>query len=417
MRGAPYPTMTSGLSFLIAARRCEIDELEQLARTSALVDAVSRFAHALQRERGASNLLLASRGTRFADVRKALVHDSLQHEQQTRAAFDALDLSPMRNGTRLFSRIAFVLHDLDALPTLRARIDTLALSAPEATAAFVRLIGGLLAVVFEAADSATDPQISRALVALFNLMQGKEFAGQERAHGSACFAAGHADAARQQQWLQLIELQERSFQVAAGFWSPAIQSDWLALEQASSMAELERLRRIGCALRAGASLDPELAQRWYDACTRRIDGMRTVEEALAAWLHRLCESRIADAQAELRDQQVLLARLEQGQPAPSPTGAAPIGPQMERSVLALLQEQTQRLQAMGDELETARAALTERKEIERAKGLLMAHRRLTEDEAYKMLRQTAMQQNRRVSDVARAVLAMADYLPAPPAPG
>ncbi|WP_326537658.1 nitrate- and nitrite sensing domain-containing protein [Pseudorhodoferax sp.] len=413
--------MTSGLSFLIAARQCEIDELEQLARTSALVDAVSRFAHALQRERGASNLLLASRGTRFADVLEALVHDSLQHEQQVRAAFDALDLSPMRNGTRLFSRIAFVLHGLDTLPGLRARIGALALGPQEATAAFVRLIGGLLAVVFEAADGATDPQISRALVALFNLMQGKEFAGQERAHGSACFAAGHADAARQQQWLHLIELQERSFQVAADFWSPAIQSAWLALAQASTMAELERLRRIGCALRAGASLDPELAQRWYDTCTHRIDGMRTVEEALAAWLHQLCESRIADAQAELRDQQALQARLEAGPAVPAATPATAeataYGPQVERSVLALLQEQTQRLQAMGDELETARAALTERKEIERAKGLLMAHRRLTEDEAYKMLRQTAMQQNRRVADVARAVLAMADYLPAPPTAG
>lgn len=35
----------------------------------------------------------------------------------------------------------------------------------------------------EAADVAADPAVSRLLVALFNLMQGKEFAGQERADG------------------------------------------------------------------------------------------------------------------------------------------------------------------------------------------------------------------------------------------
>ena len=66
---------------------------------------------------------------------------------------------------------------------------------------------------------------------------------------------------------------------------------------------------------------------------------------------------------------------------------------------------------MSDELDTVRASLNERKVVERAKGLLMAHRRLSEEEAHKMLRQTAMNQNRRLIDVAESVLAMAEYLP------
>ena len=70
----------------------------------------------------------------------------------------------------------------------------------------------------------------------------------------------------------------------------------------------------------------------------------------------------------------------------------------------MVQEQSRRLQAMSDELDTVRAALNERKLVERAKGLLMAHRRLSEDEAHKMLRQTAMNQNRRLVDVAESVL-------------
>ena len=78
----------------------------------------------------------------------------------------------------------------------------------------------------------------------------------------------------------------------------------------------------------------------------------------------------------------------------------------------MVQEQARRLQAMGDELETTRAALHERKLIERAKGLLMAHRHLNEEEAYRALRQMAMNQKRRVADVAQAVLAMAEMLPA-----
>ena len=40
----------------------------------------------------------------------------------------------------------------------------------------------------------------------------------------------------------------------------------------------------------------------------------------------------------------------------------------------------------------------------------MATRKLSEDEAHKMLRRPPMSQNRRLVDVAETVLSMADYL-------
>ena len=45
-----------------------------------------------------------------------------------------------------------------------------------------------------------------------------------------------------------------------------------------------------------------------------------------------------------------------------------------------------------------------------AKGLLMAHRQLSEEDAHKTMRQMAMNQNRRLIEVAEAVLAMAAVL-------
>ena len=90
------------------------------------------------------------------------------------------------------------------------------------------------------------------------------------------------------------------------------------------------------------------------------------------------------------------------------------GLHLERSILELVQEQARRLQTMSEELDTVRASLNERKLIERAKGLLMAHRHLSEEEAHKTMRQMAMNQNRRLIEVAEAVLAMADVLPERP---
>ncbi len=61
---------------------------------------------------------------------------------------------------------------------------------------------------------------------------------------------------------------------------------------------------------------------------------------------------------------------------------------------------------MQEELTAARAALEDRKLQERAKALLMKHRKLTEDQAHKLLRQMAMDQGKRLTDIARSVVAM-----------
>jgi hypothetical protein len=399
--------MKSASSFLLAARQREIAELEELARTSELVGVTGRFVHALQRERGICNIFLSSHGSRFATQRLRQVDECEQVEREVREQLDALetDAQHVRNGSRLFSRVAVVLHALDGLPALRARIARQALSARDATAAYVKLVNGLLAVVFEAADSASDPKVSRALVAMFHFMQGKELAGQERALGAGVFAAGYIDASGQQQWRHLIESQQACFQVFADFAETEAQRADQASRDPAALAELERLRRIGCSTRR--ELDPNLSQAWYEWATRRIDAMRGVEDVLARHLRELCEARIAQARSELRDQRAMLDALA-SEPAAS---GATFGPQLERSVLAMVQEQSRRLQEMGDELDAVRTSLNERKVIERAKGLLMAHRQMTEDDAYKALRQMAMNQNRRIVDVAEAVLSLAEVLP------
>jgi len=65
---------------------------------------------------------------------------------------------------------------------------------------------------------------------------------------------------------------------------------------------------------------------------------------------------------------------------------------------------------LRDELERANQALDERKVIERAKGILMKERGLGESEAYALLRGAAMNENRRIVEVARSVVTAARLL-------
>ena len=67
-------------------------------------------------------------------------------------------------------------------------------------------------------------------------------------------------------------------------------------------------------------------------------------------------------------------------------------------------------QRMRTELAETKRALEERKVIDRAKGMLMKARGVNEDEAYALLRKTAMDQGKRVADVAQALVTAAGLL-------
>ena len=65
---------------------------------------------------------------------------------------------------------------------------------------------------------------------------------------------------------------------------------------------------------------------------------------------------------------------------------------------------------LQSDLERARNALDERKVIDRAKGILMQARNLSEENAYALMRRTAMNENKKVIDVAQSIITAAELL-------
>lgn len=418
--------MKTPLHYLIAARQSEMAALEQISSASSLVASMSELVHALQKERGLSNMYLFSGG---AFARQSL----LEHGPHVDAVMGRVCLVldelgerlPGAHGARLFNAIASALEGFEALPLLRRQRDALQLSAEDCTQALIRMIAACLTVVFEAADSACDPDIAKLLVALFHFMQGKELAGQERATGVAAFTEGIGNTERQRHWLHLIDSQERCFQVFADFASLAGRERWqLQCGACPDMTVIERLRRMGCTAGDGVPLEQGLSASWFEACSSRLDAMHQIEAFLAQELEVQCLRKRELASAALSQQRQLLERQPQTraeaaeaflgarQPAATLPAEGTYGLQLEKSIVSLVQEQSMRLQDMQAEIDKARATLQERKTIERAKGVLMNYRQLSEGDAYKLIRQTAMNQNRRMLDVADAILATLELLPA-----
>jgi len=412
-------------SLLLQAKQLEIDAARHLAGRAELVDVIGQLIQALQRERGASSIYLASQGRRFADVRRTTVDDARPVEARLRTSFSAQQTASQGATSRMLSLMAWGLLGLDALDALRAQIDRQALSAHDAVAAYSRLVAGLIELVFHVADATLLPGMSRLLVAFLHLVQAQEAAGQERAVGALLYASGTCTEAHQQRVVHLIDAQERSLQVFAEFADPALRARCEQQQLSPGVARLERLRRTLCAARPGAVLDSNLSDTWFDVCSDRIDGLSQFQAELVKRLRDDCEAQIRQAEQDLLDSEGLLRRLHDHPPAhahaverffdiatppetvPELVSTAPAGEST--SLLDMLQAQSARLASMETELEAARRALDERKVIERAKGVLMSRLGMTEEAAFRALQKTSMDQNRRLRDVAEATLSLPDF--------
>src|SRR5690606_25360958 len=103
----------------------------------------------------------------------------------------------------------------------------------------------------------------------------------------------------------LIDTQQACLQLFLDFADPAVLALEHSAQQSEVLAEIERLRRLALHP-AGIELDPACSSAWYDACTLRMDGMKIVEDALAASLRHICERQVERAREGLRDQQAML---------------------------------------------------------------------------------------------------------------
>jgi hypothetical protein len=414
--------------FLLAAKQAEIKALQQLSTSCLLVTSISELVHQLQRERGISNIFLASGCELFALQRQQQLLQSVQAEQQLRTALNKQYLQGTEpcQSSRLLSGISLALQGVDHLAGLREQIQLQKITPLQATEAYSRLIAAWLAVVLESADLACDAGITRFLVALFNLLQTKEYAGQERAWGAMGLASGQLTTELAERLLLLQQAQQHSSAVFLEFATTEQQQQWHQLDQATAAKQLRQLRTMIQQLSGTAAPVPAVSDLWYQFATERMDEMHLLQAGLTAQLQQLTSATVEAAQQKLKQHQHKLTELSELTELPASSGLTLlIDPSMpglygasvvsagqaestvqapSRSFYQLLSEQAQHIRQMHTELTDARRAISEQKLIDRAKLLLMQYKKLTEEQAYRQLQQSAMKQQCRIADVADAVV-------------
>lgn len=81
-----------------------------------------------------------------------------------------------------------------------------------------------------------------------------------------------------------------------------------------------------------------------------------------------------------------------------------------KPVLDIAMARFEHEERLRTELAQARSQLSERKVIERAKGILMKRQAIGEEEAYARLRKTAMDKGLKLAEVAQRIVDVSDLL-------
>jgi two-component system, response regulator / RNA-binding antiterminator len=79
-----------------------------------------------------------------------------------------------------------------------------------------------------------------------------------------------------------------------------------------------------------------------------------------------------------------------------------------KTILDLCVSRFNAFSRLQNELDRAKSALEDRKVIDRAKAILMKAKSLTEEDAYGLLRKTAMNENKKIAEVAQSVITAAE---------
>lgn len=400
--------LNSAEQHLLAAKDAAIANLKELESNLEWLSAACNLIHQLQRERGLTNIWLVSEGARKRAEREAqLKLADKELERFCAQISDSTDSGRLAKEPKLLASLAQLMLSLSTLAHHRTEIQAMKLQPLDATLGYNHLIQQILTLIFDLAETAREPKTARAMIALVHLIQVKELAGQERAWTAIGFARGNFVERLCQ---RLARNQSDTAQMIAIFQQSAAQellTSWQQIEASSLFSEMTQLRGLRTQLCKGQSIDPAIAEAWYDKATEYIDQLALLEAKAIQLLDAECRMQIDDAQRSKVKIERHLQELIPSKPVDplsqtSANDAAIVGTQ--GSLYQLISEQNAQIQQLQVDLTRARTALQERKLIERAKEILKQQMKLDDDAAYRQLQKSAMDSGRSVADVAARVL-------------
>ena len=247
-------------------------EMRQTANIAKVAEAAS-YSNAvvdeLQRERGMSAGYISSKGKLFKT-------ELVAQRRKTDAA-----LSELKSFTSRLSRNAttkvFIEQEERALKkvtstlAMRNAIDDLDATVAEMAKSYTGTIKSLIGSAKTVASISDDPKLIQSAEMWLNLVWAQEYAGQERAVGTATFNRQSVDAKTLLRLTGLSARQEALFAEVLENADGSVQANLRKTLSSSTLTEITRQRMLAVGLHAGEKAPSNTGKVWFDAATAWVD--------------------------------------------------------------------------------------------------------------------------------------------------
>lgn len=275
------------------------DQMHSLSELARLAPTISQAIHELQKERGASAIVIGSEGQAQAALRLS----SQRRETDARLVELNQAIGSFDTGTygdAYTARVRSAQATLGKLSSERNAVDAPNHKVADMARYYTGAIRNLLGLIEPMTALSADAEITSAIAGYLALLEAKESAGLERAMGAAGFGAGKFSNELHRKLITLIGRQDAYF-ATFGIHASGEQHRFFQNQMAgNAVQEVERLRQIAIDSPFTQDLGNVSGAHWFDATTRRIDLLKAVEDRLSVDLVSLAGNLEASARSQFQ---------------------------------------------------------------------------------------------------------------------
>ncbi|MDX2367516.1 MAG: methyl-accepting chemotaxis protein [Colwellia sp.] len=260
------------------------NEMSIIAPLTELSVVYSELVHELQKERGMTAGFLGSKGTKFAKK----LQSQRQNTDQKRSKQDKFWGDNDFRLDEITQLNAAINQSLQNIASIRQQVDSQSISLGKALTYYTQLNKKLLSVAALNAHISSNSSITKATIAYYNFLQGKERAGVERAVLSNTFAKNVFGEGMYAKFITLVSEQNIYFD---NFNQLSNESSKKYFEQQlnnSAVKEVLKLRAVAINKQSDFAIE---AEYWFAQSTGRIGQLKKIENYLGNKILALVEEK------------------------------------------------------------------------------------------------------------------------------
>ena len=268
-----------------------------------LLAAMTSLVHEQQKERGMTAVFLASEGALFAEelVAQRQATDEMRARvgplmADARASVaQSEDDAPITPDGAFVQGLGAMEAELALMDGLRAQVDAMEVAADDAVAYYTALNAVTLGLVKQVSHLTHDAELGSSIASLFGFLQGKEYAGIERAVGSRGFAQGRFGGELLSKFTTVMSLQDAFFSVFLADATAEQKDAYAQMLQAKPTQTVAKMRSTAISGGMWGLVDGITGPDFFAAMTQKIDGFKAFEDRLTRDLRQLTDQKNAQS--------------------------------------------------------------------------------------------------------------------------